>query len=285
MTYNLFKLSKIAKLILITIIICGDFFSGFSDDFLIHAQTTVQNFNLPKYQSFSKQIDHFLNCLIKVPKNECVRIFGKYSTIIARDVDFNRLYFVSYEEVEGLLDQAVDESIDSLTLFSLPVLQNQKSFAIVFNEELLSQIQENYNFHALFNISARSLEDDSIVKMKYLVIGQGKLIVGYNSNAKIKHPDYDFATGKYDYKELFIMDASKDSKGNCGLFNIRGLSNPNGKPQWMKGPLNVDIQSMVITTNPKGRKQALIQYDLFGIKHKIVDPIPIEKISFKQKGS
>ena len=279
MTFNLFKLSKIAKLILITIIICGDFFSGFSDDILIHAQTTAQNFNLPKYQSFSKQIDHFLNCLIKVSKNECVRIFGKYSTIIARDVDFNRLYFVSYEEVEDLLDQAVDESIDSLTLFSLPVLQNQKSFAIVFNEELLSQIQENYNFHALFNISAPSLEGGSIVKMEFLVIGQGKLIVGYNRNAKIKHPDYDFATGKYDYQELFTMDAGNDSRGNPCLLNIKGRSDTNGKSQWMKGPLNVNIQSLTLTSDPEGRKKILIQYDLFGTKHKLIDPIPIERLN------
>jgi len=52
-----------------------------------------------------------------------------------------------------LLDQAVNESIDSLTLFTLPVLQNQKNFAIVFNEELLEQVQKNFDFHALFNIS------------------------------------------------------------------------------------------------------------------------------------
>jgi hypothetical protein len=273
------------KLLLIISIICIIFFNGFCDNPPIYAQTLAQYLNLPNNQSFSKQVDHFLNFLVKAQKDECVPIFGKYRTVIEREVDFDRLFFVSYEEVENLLDQAVAESVDSLTLFTLPVLQNQKSFAIVFKEELLDQIQENYNFHALFNISARSIEDDSIVKMKFLVIGQGKLIVGYNSNAKIKHPDYDFATGKYDYKELFKMDASKDSKGNCGLFNIKGLSDPNGKSKWMKGPLNVDIQSMVITTNPKGRKQALIQYDLFGIKHKIVDLIPIEKINFKQKAS
>jgi hypothetical protein len=115
-------LSNIAKLLLIIIIICGDSLSGFSDDILIYAQTTVQNLNLPKDQSFSKQIDHFLHCLIKASKDECVRVFGKYSTIIAREVDFKRLYFVSYEEVEDLLDQAVNESIDSLTLFTLPPL-------------------------------------------------------------------------------------------------------------------------------------------------------------------
>lgn len=130
MIFNFFKLSKIVILLLIIIIFYGDFFSGISDDILIYAQTAVQNLNLPKDQSFSKQIDYFLQSLKKASKNECVQIFGKYSTIVARDVDFKRLYFVSYEEVEDLLDRAVNESIDSLTLFTLPPLQNQM---LIFN--------------------------------------------------------------------------------------------------------------------------------------------------------
>ena len=281
MIFNLARPGIIAKLLLIIIIIGGDVYIGFSDDIPIIAQTVAQNISRPKDQSFSKQIDHFLNGRIRATRDECVRIFGKYSTIIAQGVDFNRLYFVSYEEVDDLLDRAVNESIDSLTLFTLPRLQNQKSFAIVFSEDLLEQVQQNYNFHALFNISAQSIEDGSIVKMKFLVIGQGKLIVGYNRNAKIKHQDYNFATGKYDYRELFTMDAGKDSKGNPCLSNIKGLSNTNGPPQWMKGPLNVDIQSLTIGSDQKGRDKILIQYDLFGAKHKLIDPIPIEKLKLE----
>ena len=152
---------------MIIFIICGDFYSGFSEDLPIYAQTVAQNLKLPKDQSFSKQIDHFLHCLIKATKDECVPIFGEYNTIIERELDFKKLYFVSYEEVEDLLDQAVNESIDSLTLFTLPLLQNQKNFAIVFNEELLEQVHKNFNFHTLFNISVLSVEDGSVVKMKF----------------------------------------------------------------------------------------------------------------------
>lgn len=281
MTFNFPILRKIAKLLLIIFIVSGEFYSGVSENLPICAQTAAQNLNLSKDRSFSKQIDHCLHHLIKATKDECVQIFGKYNTIISQELDFEKLYFVSYEEIEDLLDQAVNESIDSLTLFTLPLLQNQKNFAIVFNEELLEQVQRNFDFHALFNISVPSLEDGSLVKMKFLVIGQGKLIVGYNSNAKIKHPDYDFATGRYDYRELFTMDARKDSKGNLGLFNIKGLSHPNGRPQLMKGPLNVDIQSLIISSDPKGRKKILIQYDFFGVKQKLINPISIEKLDIE----
>ena len=194
------------------------------------------------------------------------------------ELNLDELYFVSYKEVENLLDQAVSESIDSLTLFTHPHLQNPKGFAIVFNEGLLQQINKNFNFHGLFNISIPSIDNGSAVKMNLFVIGQGKFIVGYDRNAKIKHPDYGFVTGKYDYRELFIMDAGKDSEGKFGLFNIKGLSKPDGKLQWMKGPLNVDIHSLRITSDPGGHSQILIEYDLFGIKYKIIDPIPIEKL-------
>ena len=260
-------------------VICGDFYGGFSLVLPVKAQAVEQNLMLPLDHTFSKQVDHFLLGLVKATKEECYRIFGKYNTFISRELDFKKLYFVSYEAVEDLLDRAVNESIDSLTLFTLPRLQDQKNFAIVFSEKLLARIQTKYDFHALFNISAPSLDDGAVVKMKFLAIGRGKLIVGYSRNVKIKHPDYNFATGKYDYRELFIMDAQKDSEGNRGLFNIKGLSHPDGKLQWMKGPLNVDLQSLIIRPDPKGQKKILIRYYLFGIKEKLIDPIPIEKLN------
>ena len=170
MIFNFHKLSRITKLSLIIFIICGDFYSRFCEDLPISAQTVAQNLKLTKNQSFSKQIGHFINNRIKASKDECVKIFGRYSEIIASELILDKLYFVSYKEVENLLDQAVSESIDSLTLFTYPLLQDPKGFAIVFNEGLLQQINKNFNFHGLFNISVPSVDDGSAVKMKFFVI-------------------------------------------------------------------------------------------------------------------
>ena len=232
-------------------------------------------------RSFSDQAQHFLDHLIKASEDDCARIFGNYKSVISSGIDLKKAYFVSYQEVAELLDQAVTESIDSLTLFTHPLLQDKNGSAIIFSEEILTRVNETFDFHGLFNISAVSAGYGHTVKMKFLVAGQGKFIVGYDRNEKIKHPDYDFATGNYDYNELFIMDAQKDSKGNPGLFNIKALSSPAGKPRWMKGPLNVDIQSLTLTMDSTGRRQILIRYELFGSNHKIIDPIPIEKLNHK----
>lgn len=270
---------RIIILSLITFFVCSDFDRSFIGDPAVYAQTGTQNLKLTEEQSFSRQIDYFLNNLIKASKEECLEIFGKYGDIISKEINVDNLYFVSYQDVEKLLDQAVHESIDSLTLFAHPRLQDQKRFAIVFGERLLEQIDQHFNFHGLFNISAPPLDGGPAIKMTFIIMGQGKFIVGYTRNAKIKHPDYVFATGNYKYNELFIMDAKKDSAGNIGLLNIKGVSSPDAKPAWMKGPVNVDIRSMVMTMDPSNRRQILIRYSLFGRKNKLIGPIPIEKLN------
>jgi hypothetical protein len=276
--FNYLRQIRMASLSLFIFIICGDFCIIPGENFLIYAQTAPLHIALTKDQPLSKQLNHFLTVIKKASKDECLKTFGRYGKLLAKELNFDRLYFVSYDEVKKLLDQAARESIDSLTLFTHPILQDPEGFAIIFNAGLLQQINKNFNFHGLFNISVPSIDDGAALKMQFLVIGQGKFIVGYNRNAKIKHPDYDFVTGHYDYNELFIMEAKKDSHGNSGLFDIKGVSNPNEKPKWMKGPLNVDIHSMIITSDNGDRRQIRIQYDLFGVKHKILKPIPIEKL-------
>ena len=250
---------------------------GIGGSLAISEQTNGKSIPL----GFSNQTRHFLNHLIKASKDDCARVFGNYHEVISSGIDLKKAYFVSYKEVADLLDQAVKESIDSLTLFTQPLLQDKNGAAIIFSEELLARVNETFDFHGLFNISANGAKNGSTVKMTFLVAGQGKFIVGYNKNEKIKHPDYDFATGNYDYNELFIMDAKKDSKGKPGLFNIQALSNPDSEPQGMKGPLNVNIQSLTMTSDATGRSQILIRYKLFGSKHKIIDPIPIEKLTHR----
>jgi hypothetical protein len=127
------------------------------------------------------------------------------------------------KEVEDLLNQAVKESIDSLTLFTLPLLQDQKDFAIVFNQELLQRINKNFNFHGLFNISIPSVEDGSAVMMKFFVIGQGKFIAGYDRNAKIKQKIIDPIPIEKLYNESEMKDTGEDKARKHPMANCSGI--------------------------------------------------------------
>jgi hypothetical protein len=275
--YNFHKLNRITNLLLIIFIFCAAFYNGTGDGLPAYAQTVAKNSTLTKDQLFSKQLVYFLKSLKKAPRDKCIKIFGRYEGIIAKEISLDKLYFVTYKDVEKLLNQAVCESIDSLTLFTHPLLQDQTRFAIIFNKELLAKIHKNFDFHALFNISMPSTDGGPNVKMKFLILGQDKIIVSYNRNATIKHPDYDFATGNYDYKKLFVMDVKKDSRGNRGIFNIKGRANPHEKSHWMRGPLNASIHSLIMSPDQASRPQILIEYELFYKKHKLIKPIPIEK--------
>lgn len=244
----------------------------------IYAEPGKYSGTTAREQTFLQQADFFYEHLIKLSESESKNIFKEYEPAIAKEVDMARLYFTTYQGLIDLLDLAVKESIDVLTLFTLPVLQEQANKAIVLDKDILIQLNKHYNLHGLFLISKHSADDDSKVQMNFLVTGQGKLIIGYDKNAVIKHPDYFFATGRYDYQKLFVMDAKTDDNGNCGIFNIKGLASPTGNYNWMKGPLNVNIRSLSLVPGPENRKNILVQYDLLGSRNKIVGRIPIERL-------
>ncbi len=112
--------------------------------------------------------------------------------------------------------------------------------------------------------------------MNFLVTGQGKLIVSYDNNLTITHPDYSIATGKYDYLEFFVMDAKRDDNGNPGLFNIRGISGPLDNFKSMRGPLNAVIKSLCLMSGTGAEKKTIVNYEFLGANKTIVPCIPIE---------
>ena len=247
----------------------------------VYAESREYSAPIIREQTFLKQSDFFYDQLIKLPESRSRNIFKDYESVIARELDMERLFFTTYQELVNLLDLAVKESVDVLTLFTLPVLQQKINNAIVLDKEILIQLNKHYNLHGLFLISKHSADDDSNVQMNFLVTGQGKLIIGYDKNTIIKHPDYYFATGRYDYQELFVMDAKTDDDGNYGIFNIKGLSSPTANFHWMKGPLNVNIRSLSLTPEFENKRNILVQYDLLGTHNKIITRIPIEKLDRK----
>jgi hypothetical protein len=233
-------------------------------------------------QAFEKDLESFFSDLTKLPDSKAQRIFGKYTGVLGRELDMGRLYSCSYREIEELLDSAVEKSIDALMLFTFPFLQRKDSRALVLDKEMLLRLNRRYNLHALFLISANCADDDSKVRMKFLVTGQGKFIVGYERKTIIRHPEYTIATGKYEYRELFVMEPKTGDKGNWGLFDIRGLSGLTGKFEPMKGPLNADIRSLSFTSESGNEKKILVIYDLLGTRKEVVDRLPIERVPQKK---
>ena len=244
---------------------------------LAYAEVKNDPIPLTKELSFSKQVDVFFQHLAKLPEPEAKKIFNDYDPVIAKELNMENLFTTRYSALKNLLNSAVHESIDVLTLFTLPVLQQKKNKAIVLDKRILLQLNRQFNLHGLFLITAQSADDDSFIQMDFLVAGQGKFIVGYDNNKTIIHPEYFFATGRYNYNRFFLMENKTDGNSDRGLFNIKGLSNPSGSFESMQGPLNVAIKSLSFISRNGNEKKFLIKYDMFGIRKKIIPCIPIEK--------
>lgn len=226
---------------------------------------------------FAAALDRFVARLDKATSADCTRSFGRYLPVVARQVDLDRLFCTAYEDLDDLLNQAVASGMDALSLFTLPLLQQRGRPALLLDAEILARLDRRFDLHGLFIVRPTDLADDRPAPMRFLLAGHGKLIIGYARNATVRHPDYAFATGRYDYKELFVMDVREDADRNPGLFDIKGLGHPDDDPRWMKGPLNADIRSFRLTAAAGGAPRVLIHYDLFGVHSKIIACIPIER--------
>lgn len=230
----------------------------------------------PVNSDFENRLDHFLERLTPLPEEKRPAVFGKYLTLIAREIDINNLFFSSTQELHMLLDSAVSNRIDVLTLFTLRSVQKKNGKTVVIDKDQLALINRKYNLHGLFLISSTSADGSNIVNMVFLILGQGRLIASYDKKKDVLHPEYNFATGRYEYQELFTMEASTNDDGSCGLYNIKGLSDPSESFQWMKGPLNSKIRSLSIPIEFREGGNIMVHYEFFGINTKIVPSIPIE---------
>ena len=87
----------------------------------LYAQGLNDSITLPHDLTFSEQADFLYNHLIKLPVSEAQKIFKTYSPVISRELDMENLYYTTYQKLKHLLDSAVYESVDVLTLFTLGV--------------------------------------------------------------------------------------------------------------------------------------------------------------------
>ncbi len=129
----------------------------------VYAQNIDQSNSSSNQRTFIEQMDFVYNNLEILSRSESKNIFKKYDSIVAKEVNIENLYSTNSQELKRLLDRAVYESVDVLSLFTLPVLLKKENRALVLDREVLKRINRTYNLHALFLISSETSDD----KKKY----------------------------------------------------------------------------------------------------------------------
>jgi hypothetical protein len=172
-------------------------------------------------------------------------VFKEFLPVIEQEgIDLRQVKIVTAKDIIPLLSQATHLGWGPLELFSDVELTATKSCALLLDQQTLLEVNKKFDIHGLWMISA-PIEGEENVSMEFLLLGQGKLIVGYPKQATVKVKDYDLWTGKYTYEPIMSMDII--NKGNSrGLVNIKTLNIPDGKWLPFKGPFDAYIHSLEV---------------------------------------
>lgn len=226
--------------------------------------------------SIERHVDSLFARLAPLSPASRRSLLGDADEAMSALLDADRLARCDYAQLQGLLLAAARDSVDVLTLFTLPRMRDKGNLALLLDREQLARLDAEYELHSLFLLSQVSAKGDSTIHMVFLVAGQGKLVIGYDANLTIRHPDYGFSTGKYDYRRLVAMDARLDERGRPGLHDIVCRSEPGEDFTSLRGPMNVAIRSLVLGTGASGERSTIVSYEWFGEQSKISPCPPIE---------
>lgn len=204
----------------------------------------------------SKEFESLCNNAKSPGKEELAAAMGSYLNVLKgkEDVDINRIKIPDVKNIEAALDKAIKLNWAALEFFTEPNFTTGKPCLVFMNEEMLQAVNKKYNLHTLWMINAPY--EGKTLRMKYLLMGRGKMIIGYHEPKEILVEDYGIFTGLYDYERYTSMDII-NSAGKRGVFNIRTRKTALEKTTPFIGPAGSEILSLEIA--PDNNNEILIK--------------------------
>lgn len=78
---------------------------------------------------------------------------------------------------------------------------------LFLDESALAAVDRQFDLHGLWMVRAPVVgEGDTPLSMRYMLIGDGRLVVGYPRKATVRVADYAIFTGRYDYRPYMALD-------------------------------------------------------------------------------
>lgn len=159
-----------------------------------------------------------------------------------------------------ILRRAAAQGLGPLELFSDPQFAAGGSCILLLDEAALAAIDRDYDLHGLWMVRAPLAgEPDAHLAMRYMLLGQGRIIVGYPRKATVKVADYAVFTGQYDYQPYMAMDIVNTPERRA-LVRLRTLDGPSGSFQPFVGPLGAAIRELELAGDA-----IVVRYRAWGI--------------------
>jgi hypothetical protein len=163
-------------------------------------------------------------------------------------LDTSRVRIATFKDIDPVLSAALQSGLGSLDLFTQRELADPSAPALLLDRSTLGQIDAKFDLRGVWLISANtSSPDHRAVPMDYLIVGQGKLIIGYPLEVAV----VVFEDGKpleYRY-EPFIEADIRNTGIQQGLFNVKALNKPDPAADFLPfmGPMGAELASFQVT--------------------------------------
>jgi hypothetical protein len=189
-------------------------------------------------------ISGLMNTLPGVERTELVGLLGReWSEILFRtDLDPKKVLKAEFATLEPILETAVREQRDILDLLTRRELAVRSRPALLLDAELLDRIDAKYNLHSIWQIKAQpSGETGKLIAMRYMLIGQGRLIIGYPKGAVVEVGDPG-ETGEYRYEPVTLATIRHEPTTR-GLYSLKTLRQGQGGFGDFIGPMGSAIRA------------------------------------------
>lgn len=177
-------------------------------------------------------------------------VLGKEWTevVFKTGLEPNRVHKADFDHIDPVLERAVGSKMGILELFTTGELADTKAPALLLDQRLLERIDAKYDLFSVWMLSAKPKGTKAgALNMRYMIVGQGILIVGYPHAAPVEIID-DGKSMEYQYEPV-ISAKIVNTPGTRGLFSVRTLASPKDDFGDFKGPMGVSIRAYEVKGN------------------------------------
>lgn len=204
----------------------------------------------------SDEFDQHCQQLISPDTEKLKAIVGDFYERIAdeRDIDVNKIKLEDYENLQKRFTRAVASDMSALEIFTQQAYADKDNCILLVDKETLQKIDKWFNLHTLWMIKAPlNVATNQYLTMEYFLIGNGRLIIGYEQgkHRKVSVADYKIKKfllpfDNYDYEVFTSMDII-NRDGKRGLYNIQTRKSPDAEFSDFHGPFNANIQALELS--------------------------------------